>query len=274
MLMEPVGGWFEQAAGPPVDANARLSFFPEIRIALARQDENVSAGAVSVSPRIGSYGILFEVSAHGIGGKVKTDSRCAFTSGTAVFELQIPHIGNEVRFPRAMAFDLFALAAEITVIAAESVVENKLTIENEIQIAEAIDHQGRVGHGNVTGWTIALHVKVLMPGVERRRKEAPFLPFESLFMTFFVPNRRGAASFHDVNELFEEITLRQAALFRRDFRDVNIASASGADEINEAPEHAFASPGSHGDAAEIFDTMAAHDGYSFAFLPELVGRFI
>src|SRR4030095_6803443 len=114
---------------------------------------------------------------------MQTDTGGAFASGAAILELQVAHVGNKVGLPCAVAFDLFSLAAVVSFLATEAIVEAKRVIENEVEITKPIDHERRIGHREIAHRSIALHIEVLVPGIERRRKQTTLLPLKSLFVS-------------------------------------------------------------------------------------------
>jgi hypothetical protein len=109
---------------------------------------------------------------HGGGGQVQANAGGAFAPGAAVAQLKMPDVGNEIGFPGAIGDDLVALATVIPVAAAEAVQERERVSQHEVEIAKAVDHRRRVGHGNEARRRGALYVEVLMPGVKRPSRHA------------------------------------------------------------------------------------------------------
>ena len=128
-----------------------------------------------------------------------------------------------------MALDLFALAAIIPVFTIESIIEAARIIENKVEISKTIDHEWRIGERYVSSWGVTLHIEVLMPCVQWRRKQTALLPFERLPAPFIIPDSRRSPSFDDVNELLEQIPLRATVRLCRYLTNVNIASSSCTD---------------------------------------------
>jgi hypothetical protein len=129
--------------------------------------------------------------------------------------------------------DLSAVAVVIAVFFVESIGKGKIIADDEIQIAESIDHLGRVGQRHVPRALVSLNIEMLMPRVERRREKAAFLPLEDLLFAAFVPDGGRSSAFENVNQLLEQIALRLALAPRRDRADISAARATGADELNE-----------------------------------------
>src|SRR3954463_7793065 len=174
---------------------------------------------------------------------MQPNTGCAFTPGAAILQFQIAHVGNKVRLPGAVAFNLLSLATVVSFLTAEAIVEAKRVIEYEIEITKPVDHQRRVGHGEIARRSVALDVEVLVPGIERRQKQTPLLPFESLFAPVVIPHRGRTPALHNVDELLEHITLWQALLLGGYFTEMNVASAPGADQIDKGTQHSFSTPG-------------------------------
>ena len=74
-----------------------------------------------MGPRIGSHRIFFDVRADGVCREVQQNTARALTASAVVDQLEPRHVRNEVRIPRAMTFDDPALAAEISLLAAEAI---------------------------------------------------------------------------------------------------------------------------------------------------------
>ena len=123
------------------------------------------ARAVTMTSRICTGRILFEVSAHRIGSKVDPDSRGSQTSQASIPEAKVSDVSDKIGLPRPMARDFFSLAIIIAVLAIKSVPEFKAITENEVEIAEAIDHLGRVSERDKAGCLGSLCIEVLMPSV-------------------------------------------------------------------------------------------------------------
>ena len=165
MLMKPISRWHEKTIRTPIDSDAGPPFLPEKRIALARKYHDVRPGAVSMTSRISTGRILFEMSAHRIGGKVEPDSRRSLTSQASISETKVSHICDKIGLPRPMARDFSSLSVVIAFLTIESVPEFKAVAENEVEISEAVDHLGRVSERDKTGGLGSLCIEVLVPSV-------------------------------------------------------------------------------------------------------------
>ena len=121
--------------------------------------------SVPVPARVSAGRILFEVRAHRIAGQVKADARGALTAQAPVSQSEIAHVGNEVRFPRPVARYFSSLATVIAFLAIESVAKCKAIAQNEVEIAEAIDHLRRIGKRNQARGFASLRIEMLLPSV-------------------------------------------------------------------------------------------------------------
>src|SRR5215470_14902751 len=99
---------------------------------------------------------------------MQQDTARSLTPRTMIQQLESGDIGNEIRIPRAMALNHPALAAEISLFAAEPVGKCKGVIENEIQITKPVNHHRCVCKRNKSRRLISLDVKMLAPSVEGR----------------------------------------------------------------------------------------------------------
>src|SRR6266508_486408 len=128
---------------------------------------------------------------------------CPLPAGAVVHESKAGNIRDEIGIPRSMRLNFPALAAEVSLFPGEAIGKLKRVVEDEIQIAESIDHDRRVRQGQQSRRLGALGVEMLAPGIERRRKHAAFVPLESLLAPIGLPNARRASTFDDVDKLLE-----------------------------------------------------------------------
>src|SRR5437870_3883539 len=94
---------------------------------------------------------------------------------------------------------------------------------------------------------------MLAPGVERWRKHAALLPFERLLTAAFGPNASRATAFDHVDQLFEQIALRQSLSLRRDFAHVTVATTAGAEQIHKGTGSSLTFPRPQHDRSQIID---------------------
>ena len=165
MLMEPVRWWYEETVRPPIDADARPSFFPKKRVAFPGKNHDVRARSVPMSSRVSTGRILLEVRAHRVASQVESNSRGSLTAQTSIFEAEIPHVRDEIGLPCPVACDFSALAVVIAFFAVKSIAEFKPIGENEVEIPETINHLRRVRERDQAGCLAALCIEVLLPGV-------------------------------------------------------------------------------------------------------------
>src|SRR5215510_13199035 len=164
-------------------------------------------------------------------------------SSSAVFQqTEIGNIRDEIGIPCSMTLNFLSFPAEVTILAAESIRENKSVIENKIEIAKSVDHDRRVRQCHESRWLITLRVEMLTPRIERRRKHTALLPFKSLLSPSFLPNRGSATPFYNINELLEEVARGQGLILRGNFTDVSITTPPCTQHVDECSHGAFAFP--------------------------------
>src|SRR4030095_11677100 len=122
-------------------------------------------GAVSMTSRISTGRLLFEMSAHRIGGKVEPDSRRSLTSQASISETKVSHVCDKIGVPRPVARAFSSVSGVIAFPIIEPVPEFKDAAENEIEISEAADHLGRVSERDKTAGLGSLCIEVLVPSV-------------------------------------------------------------------------------------------------------------
>src|SRR5215475_6015017 len=174
---------------------------------------------------------------------MKQDPPGTLPSSAVFQQTETGNVCNEIGIPCSMTLNFFSFPAEVTILAAKSIRENKSVIENKTEIAKSIDHDGSVRQHDESRWLITLCIEMLTPGIERRRKHAALLPFKSLLSASFLPNRGGAAPFYNINELFKEVALGQSLIFRRNFTDISITTPPCTQHVDKSPRGAFAFPG-------------------------------
>src|SRR6266850_23914 len=267
VLVKPFGRRYKQATGTPIDPRARPSLLPHERVPFARKYENVSARSMPMSSWIRPYQVFFDVGAYGVGRKMQQDSPRSLPASAVLLQSKSRNIGDEIGIPGPVIFDFSSLAAEVSLFTAESIRETKGIVENELEVAKAVNHHRRVRQRQKPCRFIALRVEMLPPGIERRRKHTPFLPFEGLLASLFIPNTGCSASFDDIDELFEKIMLGLSFTLGGDFTDVGITTAPGAQHVDESPRRALALPGAEGDRFQILDPQTVIHRDLFRLLP-------
>ncbi len=173
-----------------------------------------------------------------------------------------------------MAFNDSAFAAEISFFAAEAIGKAEGIVENKIQIAKPVDHHRCICKRDESRRLISLNVEVLAPGVERRREHAALLPFEGLLSAAFRPNAGRAAPLDHIDQLFEEIALRQRLPLRRDFTYVTVAATPCADHIDKRAGSSLTFPRLDRHGRQIIDGKLLVDRNAFGLLPHFIRRLI
>src|SRR5919108_6517791 len=186
-----------------------------------------------MSPRISSNRILFDVRADGVRRKMQQDTARSLTPRAVIDQLKSGDVRDEIRIPRAVALNHPTFAVEISLFTAEAIGKFERIGENKIQITKTVNHHRSVCKRDESRRPISLNVKMLAPSVERWREHTALLPFEGLLTAAFAPNGGRAAPLDDVDQLFEQIALRQSLPLRRNFTDVTVATTPGTKQINK-----------------------------------------
>src|SRR5262245_10460919 len=92
-----------------------------------------------------------------------------------------------------------------------------------------------------------------------------------MFGLGIVPYGRRAASAHDIDQLFEQMSLRLEGLARRDLANVGVVGLAGAGETNPTRQSAGARPRLEWNFANIFEEKSLDEWNSFALYPNPVG---
>src|SRR5215831_10505925 len=116
-----------------------------------------------VSTRISTHWILFDVRADSVRRKMQQDTARSLTPRAVIQQLKSRNVGDEIRVPRAVAFNHPAFAAEISLFAAEAIGKREGIVENKIQIAKPVNHHRRISQRDESRGLISLHVEMLAP---------------------------------------------------------------------------------------------------------------
>ena len=161
--------------------------------------------------------------------------------------------------------------AKIIIGAGVAIGKHVRAIENIFLAVNGIHHQRRIRHGKKLHG-LARAVDQPMPGVERRREEAPRPPLEHLLAPAFLPYFGGALTVENTDHLFVEMFLRLERAARRDLADVHAGHAFHAVKIYERCLAAGASPLRRREIPDIFDTISVDRRNILALHPlEILG---
>src|SRR5439155_26446726 len=117
----PFDGRDRQAARFPVRARELLPLVPHERIPLSGKNDDMRSGAMTMSPRIGAHGIFLDMRTDGVGRNMEQDALGTFPAGAVFHQAEAGNIRDEIRIPGSMTLNLFSLAAEVTILAAEPI---------------------------------------------------------------------------------------------------------------------------------------------------------
>ena len=136
---------------------------------------------------------------------------------------QVDRIGHEIGGEQE-ALGL-VLGGKIVRLAVEAALEVVVGAEDEIEVLVEIDDDRGIGHRHEARALAARAVEVLMPAVERDRKQRAGLPLEGDALAGVVPHRGRAAAAEDHDSLLEQLPLR---IERRLQIEIQRASADAA----------------------------------------------
>src|SRR5437764_8362311 len=156
---------------------------------------------------------------------------------------------------------LVRAAAEEVRLAVVAVAEGVVVVEDEVEVVEEVNDDGRVRHHEEPRGLRAA-VDVLTPDVQGRRKHAPGLPPDSLLPTApRIPDDALALAAQNVHDLFEQVALGFRLSARRDLAEVADVDALAADKVNVSAAHASAQalPGLDLRRAQVGDVVVLID---------------
>src|SRR5258706_7576922 len=268
--MKPAAGWDNQTARLPIEALDLLAARPEQRVALAGEDDHVRTGAVKVGFLVTADSELRDMAAQRVFGNFQAHLRTAATAFFPFEQLQIFHVGDEVGLPGS-AGKPGSRVAEIIFLGIKAVAKNVRAVENEIAVMDQIHHARRAGDGEKTRRLVAVAIEELMPGVQRRREQRTFLPFESSFRLAFIPDRRRATAADDVDQLFVHMFFRFERFACRDFADISVVGFTGAFQAEAHAQPTGARPWRERFGGDVADEKTLDQRNAFALDPLFVG---
>src|SRR6266498_4860348 len=208
MLVKPLIGRDDDAAGFPVDTLHRLPFRPKNRVALAAEYDHVSAGTMLVSLLVSTHGEFRDMRAHGLLGEIELHIRAALAALTVVRKADGIRVWDEVGGHEEAARD-FAFAAEVAFGGRVEAVEERIVIiENKIHIVEQVHHETAIGHGEISRRLAAAGVEMLIVSVDGNSEQAARSPLEGVLLAVLLPHRSRAIAFGHVDHFFIEMFLR------------------------------------------------------------------
>ena len=147
---------------------------------------------------------------------------------------------------------------EVAFLPVVTIAKNKRIIENKLVVIEGIDDAWRAGHCNVARRLHTGSVMMLVPGIHRDRKIAPFLPLESFLLLRLDPDRSRALTLENVNRFFEQMSVRFERFPCGDFRNIGVVETAGSVEIEKRRRtHAARTPWCELEPVEIFHDQTA-----------------
>src|SRR5262245_35938644 len=253
MLMEPLIGRHDDTAGFPVDALHRLSFRPKNRVALAGQDNHVSAGTMLVALLVSTDRELRDMRTHSLLGKIELHVRAALAALTVIRKADRLCVRDEIgRHEKATSN--FAFAAEVTFGGRiEAVEEGVVVVQNKITVVVRVNHETAIRHSEITRRLAATRIEMLVVRVDGNSEQTSWSPFEGLLLAILLPHRSGAIAFGHVDHLFIEMFLRFGLAPRRNLANITVIHAAATVENHERAGHALQIPWNQLQLIDIFD---------------------
>src|SRR5919108_3345086 len=192
MLVEPLIGRHNDAAGLPVNPLHRLTIRPKNRIALASEYDDVSAGTMPVSFLVSADGKFRNMGAHGLLGEIELHIRAALAALAVIRKADRVRVRDEVGGHEEPPRD-FAFAAEVSFGArVEAIEERIVVVENKIHVVEQVHHETAIGHREITRRLAAASVEMLVVSVDGNGEQAARSPLEGMLLAVLLPNGSGA----------------------------------------------------------------------------------
>ena len=166
-----------------------------------------------------SGGKFLDVTTIGRAGETEAHDLHAFALHRVIVEGEFIHIRHQIAFPRADR-QFFVLVEELA-IRTKAIAKLKWIAKNKIFVVKQIDHMRRVGAGEKAHWLVG-SIEVLVGNVQRNGKNGPGGPFKSLLGVAFEPNRRGAATFVNIDKRLEHMMLQLGLFTSGDFANVSV----------------------------------------------------
>src|SRR5262245_20198482 len=204
MLVKPVTGWAIDARFAPVDVDYSIFmpvgvrvhaplFVPQQNITDRLRADDDRARTMIVRLVIFAHRPLAEMTDQSVARHLELRQTQTGAFDFETFEHRRFDIGNKISLPdidHAAHVALFT-DFEIIVFAVVAIFKTVWTIENKILVSINIEGERRVSHGEKTH-RFARAVEQAMRGIERRRKQAPLVPFEHFLVAVIVPKFRRA----------------------------------------------------------------------------------
>src|SRR5262249_14416075 len=149
--------------------------------------------------------------------------------------------GNEARIPYPRILVL-ALTTDVVFFPGIAAAKREIAMENKFAVPKQPHHRRRVGHRNITGGLIAAAVKILVPRIERNRKETPSLPFKTRLLFLVLPDRRCASARNDINRGLVHVMLRLGFASRFDLDDMTVVGHVAISDVHDGATASLALP--------------------------------
>src|SRR5262247_513186 len=199
------------------------------------------AGAMAVSLLVSANRKLGDVTLGVVVGHLQHRIDTAGAPLLPSIQKHVGGVGNEVRLPYPAIVEL-AVTAEVVFFTGIASAKREIAIENKFAVPKQPYHRRRVGHRNITGGLIAAAVKILIPRIERNRKETPSLPFKTRLLFLILPDRRCASARNHINRGLVHVMLRLGFASRLDFDDVAVVGHVAISDVHDGATASLALP--------------------------------
>src|SRR5258706_12114216 len=180
-----------------------------------------------------------------------------------IVEWKMIDIGDQISFPVAVG-DMLVIAQELIALV-KTVAEVKRIAKNKILVVKYIDHGGASRADEQPNRFAARTIEMNVGGVQRNGEDRSRPPLEGHFGLLILPHRRRAAPLGDVNDLFEQMALRQGLAARRNIANVSIRTLLGG-QIEITAQHPHALPLAQLQSCHVLHHVTANNGNAFLLL--------
>ena len=220
-----------------------------------------------------AYGKLRDVTTQGYSRKAPSEPESHHRPVPSTPAILGSLVGNEVGLPSSSGVPS-ARAVKIVRLGVETICKNVVAIEYEIGVVRQIDHAGRGRHSKIPRRFGAVAVEVLVPAIQWRGKNRAFLPFKRVFGLGMIPDRRRAMAGHDIDQFFEQVSLRFECFARRDLANIRVVALASSCETNPSSQSSGARPRLESNLSNIFDEKSLDERNPLALDPTPVGTFV
>src|SRR5262249_17314963 len=167
------------------------------------------------------------------------------------------NVHDKIGFPNVLHAGFVALLSDVEKpVGARVAIRKRVgTVEDEFLIMEDVHDQWGVGNSQKL-YRLPPTVNQSMPGVERRREEAPWPPLEHLFAAALLPDFRGPLPTQNADYLFIKMFLCFEGAARRNLGNIHSRNPFIAVMIQESRPATQPGPKVHRHFTNVFDAVS------------------